>query len=93
MQVHTDKQPPIRPSYRTVSELSTISRTPPSTIRRWATAGKIPGARKTAGGGWIIPLRDFILSAVYKRWASRHPDLRDFVQTPAYKHLTEKTPE
>lgn len=31
----------------------------PHALRRWATAGRLPGARKGIGGGWMVNLEDF----------------------------------
>lgn len=38
------------------AELGELLHVDPHTVRRWAAAGRIPGAVKTAGGGqWRVP--------------------------------------
>jgi hypothetical protein len=52
------------PSYVTLSRLVTLrfADEPAVTahvLRRWAVAGRLPGARKGIGGGWMVDLDQF----------------------------------
>ena len=45
--------------YYTTSEAAAIVKKSSKTVANWCAAGKIPGAVKTPGGDWLIPV-DFL---------------------------------